>query len=107
MEREEGPDVGDGVDSGCVVVDGVGRGRVGVFDDDRGLFPSLSRYPWQLQPERESTMAMAVAKCKTLVPTLYSVYVLPPYNILLWPLVYGAATARIIFSFFLPKKIEI
>ena len=39
-----------------------------VVDDNRGPFPSLSRYPLQLQPERELTIAkaLAVAKHKTL-----------------------------------------
>ena len=32
---------GHGIDSGHGVGNGVDRGRVGVVDDDRGLFPSL------------------------------------------------------------------
>ena len=45
---EEGHSVGNGVD----------RGHVGIVDDDRGLFPSLSWYKYQLQPECEVRKAL-------------------------------------------------
>ena len=40
-----GHGAGNVLHSRCGVGNGVDRGRVGIVDDDRGLFPSLSRYP--------------------------------------------------------------
>ena len=42
---KEGHGVGNVLDNGRGVDNGVDRGHVGIVDDDKGLVPSLSRYP--------------------------------------------------------------
>ena len=64
MKRRKGPGVGNGVDSGCSVGNGVDRGRGDLVVDERGTMVQepTTGTPHQLQPEREPTMAIVIAK---------------------------------------------